>query len=58
VSVVVRSNRGKKCKWIDLPEGKRDYVKTDEDVYGTSILKLKRVYKYSTPLESLAGDYF
>jgi hypothetical protein len=58
VSVVVRSNRGKKYKWIDLPEGKRDYVKTDEDVYGTSILKLKRVYKYSTPLESLAGAYF
>lgn len=58
VSVVVRSNRGKKYTWVDLPNGKRDYVKTDEDVYVTSTLALKRVYKYSTPLEALSGTSF
>lgn len=58
VAVVVRSNRGKKYQWVDLPDGKRDYVRTDEDVFGTSTLRLKRVYKFSTPLESLAGSYF
>lgn len=58
VSVVVRSNRGKKYKWVDLPNGKRDYVKTDEDVYGTSILPLKRVYKFNTSLSDMAGKRF
>jgi len=58
VGVVVRSHRGKKWKWVDLPEGKRDYVKTDEDLYGTSILKLKRVYKLSTGLSDMAGMQF
>lgn len=58
VSVVVRSNRGKKWKWIDLPEGKRDYVKTDEDAYGTSTLHLKRVYKLTTGLEEMTGKRF
>jgi hypothetical protein len=58
VAVVVRSNRGKKYKWVDLPEGKRDYVKTDEDAYGTSTLKLKRVYKFDTPLSSMDGVHF
>jgi hypothetical protein len=58
VSVVVRSNRGKKYKWVDGPDGKRDYVKTDEDVYGTSILPLKRVYKLSTGLSEMSGKYF
>lgn len=58
VSVVVRSNRGKKWKWVDLPDGKRDYVKTDEDLYGTSTLHLKRVYKLTTGLEEMAGKRF
>lgn len=57
VATVVRSNRGKRYKWIDI-DGKRDYVKSDEDVYGTSILRLKRIYKYSTPLEALSGSVF
>lgn len=58
VAVVVRSNRGKQYKWVDLPDGKRDYVKTDEDVFGTSTLLKKRVYKFSTPLNELTGTYF
>jgi hypothetical protein len=58
VSVVVRANRGKQYKWVDRPDGKRDYVKTDEDVFGTSILPLKRVYKYSTTLVDMAGKSF
>jgi len=58
VSVVVRSNRGKKYKWVDGPDGKRDYVKTDEDVFGTSILPLKRVYKFATSLENMIGKCF
>ncbi len=58
VAAVVRSNRGKKWKWVDLPEGKRDYVKTDEDVFGISTLPLKRVYKFSTGLAAMAGKSF
>lgn len=58
VATIVRANRGKKYQWVDLPEGKRDYVKTDEDVYGTSILKLKRVYKLTTGLKEMAGKRF
>jgi hypothetical protein len=58
VSVVVRSNRGKQYKWTTGPDGKKAYVKTDEDVYGTSILPLKRIYKFSTNLSELAGQSF
>ena len=56
--VIEKVNRGKKWQWIDTPEGKCDYVKTDEDVYGTSILPLKRVYKFATSLEDMTGKYF
>jgi len=58
VSVVVRSNRGKQYKWQTGPDGKKAYVKTDEDVYGTSILPMKRVYKFSTNLSVLEGRSF
>jgi hypothetical protein len=58
VSVVVRANRGKQYKWTTGPDGKKAYVKTDEDVYGTSILPLKRVYKFSTNLSELVGQSF
>lgn len=58
VSVVVRANRGKQYKWVTNSEGKRDYVKTDEDVFGTSTLPLKRVYKYNTSLANMAGKSF
>lgn len=58
VAVVVRSNRGKKWKWVVLPEGKRDYVKTDEDIFGTSTLPLKRVYKLSTGLAAMTSKSF
>lgn len=58
VAVVVRSNRGKKYVWKTGPNGKRDYVKTDEDVFGTSTLPLKRVYKFNTSLSEMAGKYF
>ena len=57
VSTVIRGNRGKQYKWVDI-DGKRAYVKSDEDVYGTSILRLNRIYKYSTPLEALSGSSF
>jgi hypothetical protein len=56
--VIEKVNRGKVYKWVDLPNGKRDYIKTDEDVFGTSILPLKRVYKLSTSLENMAGMKF
>lgn len=56
--VIEKVNRGKKWQWVDTPEGKRDYVKTDEDIFSTSTLPLKRVYKYSTPLSDMAGTYF
>jgi hypothetical protein len=59
VSVVIEKvNRGKVWKWVDLPDGKRDYIKTDEDVFGTSILQLKRVYKLETGLKDMAGVTF
>jgi hypothetical protein len=55
VSVVVSGNRGKQYKLQTGPDGKKAYVKTDEDVYGISILPLKRAYKFSTNLSELAG---
>lgn len=56
--VIEKVNRGKVWKWVDLPDGKRDYIKTDEDVFGTSILPLKRVYKLETGLKEMAGVTF
>jgi hypothetical protein len=58
VSVVVRANRGKKYVWVTGPTGKREYVKSDVDIFGTSILPLKRVYKFNTQLSEMAGKYF
>lgn len=58
VSVVVRANRGKKWKYVNLPNGELSYVRSDEDVYGTSILHLKRVYKISTSLSEMVGKRF
>lgn len=57
VAVVVRSNRGKKYTWVDQPNGRRDYIRTDEDVYGTSTLPLKRVYKFNTSLSDMAETF-
>lgn len=56
--VIEKVNRGKVWKWVDLPDGKKDYVQTDEDIYGKSILPLMRVYKLSTSLEEMAGTIF
>lgn len=58
VSVVIRSYRGKRYKWVTGSNGNRDYVESDEDVYGTSTLPMKRVYKYSTSLANMAGKSF
>lgn len=58
VAAVVRSNRGKQYKWVDLPDGKRAYVKSDIDIFGTSTLLKKRVYKYSTGLVEMEGKSF
>lgn len=56
--VIEKVNRGKKWKWVDHPDGTKDYVKTDEDMFGTSILPLKRVYKLETGLKEMAGTVF
>ena len=58
VAVSVLVNRGKKRKWVTGANGKGAWVQTDEDVFGTSTLPLKRVYKYSTSLENMVGKSF
>lgn len=56
--VIEKVNRGKAWKWVDRPDGSRNYVMTDEDVFGTSTLPLKRVYKLETGLKEMAGKTF
>jgi hypothetical protein len=56
--VIEKVNRGKAWKWVDRPDGSRDYVVTDEDLFGTSILPLKRVYKLETGLKEMEGKTF
>lgn len=47
---VEKVNRGKIYKYVD---GK--YTRTEQDMFGTSTLPLKRVYKIDTSLSALAG---
>jgi hypothetical protein len=56
--VVEKVNKGKKWQWKVDSEGKKTYVKTDEDVFGTSTLPLKRVYKFSSEMNLLEGTSF
>jgi hypothetical protein len=58
VAVVIRSNQGKKWVWKENSDGTGKYEKSDEDVFGTSILPLKRVYKEDTPLSAMIGTWF
>jgi hypothetical protein len=58
IAVVVRANRGKKYVWTTDIDGKQKYVKSDVDVFGTSTLPLKRVYKFNTSLSEMAGKRF
>ena len=57
-AIAVSSYAGKKCKYVKDENGKLSYVKTDEDLYRTSTLPLKRVYKLSTGLSDMAGKTF
>lgn len=58
VAITIRSYAGKKHKYVRDENGKLLYVKTDEDLFRTSTLPLKRVYKFSTSLAEMAGKSF
>jgi hypothetical protein len=58
VAVVIKSNQGKKWVWKEKSDGTREYEKSDENVFGTSVLPLKRVYKEDTPLSAMVGTWF
>lgn len=58
VAITVKSYAGKKYKHVKDENGMLSYVKTDEDLYRTSTLSLKRVYKFSTSLAEMAGKSF
>jgi uncharacterized protein YqhQ len=58
VSVSVTRYCGKKRLYERNELGKYEIRETDEDVYSTSTLKQKRVYKLSTELSMLAGKSF
>jgi hypothetical protein len=58
VAVVIRSNQGKKWVWKENSDGTGKYEKSDEDVFGTSTLPLKRIYKEDTPLSAMVGTWF